>query len=427
MSEKEPKDCKIDDPKITPRNVFALRFAGKNHRVTVPNSSALNVTKFLTLECWVYLDGPECTGYFIVKKSSFALAIKRQLVIISMNNTKPGWVWKNTKHALDLKKWTHLTVTYNESASEACVYVNGTLAKKFGDMQGPLDCTSNDLFFGLHLVDDFIIGNLSDIRIWKKVLTEQEIREYMTESPEATDPDLVGWWPLDRGYGVEILDKSRNILKGDLSGAKWIYAKESDPYPSTLQSDMRSMFNNLMGSDLKLKSKDSDHIIYAHKVILCSRCEVFKAMLLGGMKECNQDEVVISDIKYPVLCKLVEFLYTDNIDLDGDTVLELFQAADKYALPRLKHLCERFMLDNISLENVCTMLEAADQLHATLLRGECIRWILKSFGLVLESEHFLNLPRRLMREIFQAASKEYFPPAKRRRLNRDAENNYTHI
>eukprot|EP01121_Diplochlamys_sp_Union-15-3_P000694 TRINITY_DN10580_c0_g1_i1.p1 TRINITY_DN10580_c0_g1~~TRINITY_DN10580_c0_g1_i1.p1 ORF type:complete len:442 (+),score=65.32 TRINITY_DN10580_c0_g1_i1:90-1415(+) len=419
--EKEPRD--FPDPKqCLSRNVFALRFYGKNHKVTVQNSSALDkLTNFLTLECWVYLE-KECTGYFIVKKSSFALAVKQRLVIISMNNKSPGWVWKNTKHALDLKKWIHLAVTYNANATEACVYVNGILIKRFENMLGTLDCTNNDLYFGLNLVDDHIRGNLSDIRIWKKILTEQQIRDYMTDPPSSEDSDLVGWWPLDKGYGVEIQDRSVNGLRGELSGASWIEVMDSDPYPPTLQEDLKAMFNNPMVSDLKLRTKDSDQILYAHKLILCSRCRVLKAMFLGAMKEGKQEEVVIEDIKYSVLCKLVEFLYTDNITVDGETVMELFQAADKYSLPRLKHLCERFMLDNISLENVCTMLEAADQLQATLLRGECIRWILKYFPQVLESEQILSLPRRLLKEVNQAAAKEHFPPTKRRKLNKEDSN-----
>lgn len=57
-------------------------------------------------------------------------------------------------------------------------------------------------------------------------------------------------------------------------------------------------------------------------------------------------------------------------------MLELFAAADKFQLPRLKALCEVFMLDNINLVNACTILEAADQLQARALRAECMRFVL---------------------------------------------------
>jgi hypothetical protein len=55
------------------------------------------------------------------------------------------------------------------------------------------------------------------------------------------------------------------------------------------------------------------------------------------MKESKASEVTISDISFPVLSKLIEYLYTDQVELDGDTVLELFTVADKYDQPHLKY------------------------------------------------------------------------------------------
>lgn len=49
-------------------------------------------------------------------------------------------------------------------------------------------------------------------------------------------------------------------------------------------------------------------------------------------------EVTINDISFEVLHKLIEFLYTDQSSFDGDSVLELFIAADKFDQPRLKYV-----------------------------------------------------------------------------------------
>lgn len=38
------------------------------------------------------------------------------------------------------------------------------------------------------------------------------------------------------------------------------------------------------------------------------------------------------------------------------------------------------MLENICIENVCTVLEAADKLNAPILRGECMKFILSHPG-----------------------------------------------
>ena len=49
-------------------------------------------------------------------------------------------------------------------------------------------------------------------------------------------------------------------------------------------------------------------------------------------------EVTINDISFDVLHKLIEFLYTDQSSLDGESVLELFIAADKFDQSRLKYV-----------------------------------------------------------------------------------------
>ena len=70
------------------------------------------------------------------------------------------------------------------------------------------------------------------------------------------------------------------------------------------------------------------------------------------------------DISYDTLQAFVEYLYTDHADINGDTVVGLYMAADKYQLLRLRALCENYMLQNISITNVCPMFQTADQLKS---------------------------------------------------------------
>jgi plasmid maintenance system antidote protein VapI len=80
---------------------FALEFTSKQDKVTIPHAPVLKVSAGLTAECWVNLQS-DCTGYLIAKKQSFAIAVKKKSeIMIALNNVKPGWVWKSTKHQLD--------------------------------------------------------------------------------------------------------------------------------------------------------------------------------------------------------------------------------------------------------------------------------------------------------------------------------------
>mmetsp|Transcript_21684 Transcript_21684/g.24203 ORF Transcript_21684/g.24203 Transcript_21684/m.24203 type:complete len:433 (-) Transcript_21684:86-1384(-) len=399
-------------------NVFSLDFSNKEDKVVVPHTDDLTVSSELTLETWVYMH-KLCTGYLIVKKSSFALAIKKTAILVAVKNIRPGWVWKNSRQCVPIERWAHIACTYSQSKSNLSFYLNGVRVKSISSMHGPIDCTKNDLHFGLHLVSEYLSASMSDVRIWNRALKEEDIKKYMYEKPPIDAEGLLGWWPMKNGFGVDIEDITKNDFTGTLKNALWIRAPGTSvaQNASTLQSDMKGMFNNEMCSDLVLKASDSDEKIFVYRGILSIRSTYFKAMLSGGMKEQGQSEICIPDIRFAVLSKMLEFIYTGTVKLTGDTVLELFVAADRFDLQRLKYLCEAFMLENIDKDTVCTMLESADKLHSKLLKGRCIWWILQNYGEMLESEEFnVTLSGHLRSAVNAAAAKEYFPKSKRRKL-----------
>eukprot|EP01122_Echinamoeba_exundans_P010490 TRINITY_DN393_c0_g1_i1.p1 TRINITY_DN393_c0_g1~~TRINITY_DN393_c0_g1_i1.p1 ORF type:complete len:497 (+),score=111.41 TRINITY_DN393_c0_g1_i1:80-1492(+) len=452
-------------------NIYSLFFDHEDHKVTIAHSEQLDIADTLTIEAMVYLT-KESTGYIIAKKQSFALAVKKGQLMISMNNTKPGWVWKNTKVQLELNKWKHVAVTYNHGANgtESCVYVDGALVRRFTDMVGPLDHSAgNDLLLGVHLAEDHISGFIANVRVWKKVLSSERLTQLAfaktasssrsssaSFSPDSDildsrDPDLVGWWPLDRGYGSEATDRSRFELHGTIAHyTNWVLclSKFHDIVPSSLTADFRNMLNNPMGSDLKLRiaappndpsgepgdgldgsrgddnpSDDMGNFLYAHKIILATRCRVFNAMLNAEMKERHSSDIYLRDISFPALQKLIEFIYTDFVEMDGEHVVELFTAADKYDLPRLKYLCETFMIANLNTDNACTIMDTAERFHADMLGKECFRFLIENFWEINVTEAYTNLPPHLIREINAEASKVHRmsgstnpPPAKRRKI-----------
>lgn len=144
------------------------------------------------------------------------------------------------------------------------------------------------------------------------------------------------------------------------------------------------------------------------------------------MKESMEKEVLFPDTKYEVLSLLVQFLYTDNADINGDIVVGLFMAADKYQLARLRALCENFILQNISIENVCTIFQTAHELSAHKLREFCFNWMINNFGELLKTDHLTRLqPVELLNEINRAAATMHFKNKKRKfsRISADTEGN----
>ena len=70
------------------------------------------------------------------------------------------------------------------------------------------------------------------------------------------------------------------------------------------------MYDNNQFSDICIETKDGK-TINAHKIVLCSRCPLFRAMFSHSFKESSQDTIKL-DYAYDVVKMLVQF-YTVEV------------------------------------------------------------------------------------------------------------------
>uniref|UniRef100_A0A8C4WYP3 Speckle type BTB/POZ protein like n=1 Tax=Eptatretus burgeri TaxID=7764 RepID=A0A8C4WYP3_EPTBU len=113
----------------------------------------------------------------------------------------------------------------------------------------------------------------------------------------------------------------------------------------------------------------------AHKAILAARSAVFNAMFKHEMEETKKNRVEIKDVEPEVFKEMLRFVYTGrapNLEKMAD---DLLAAADKYALDRLKVMCEEALCVNLSVENVADTLILADLHSAEQLRAHSIDFI----------------------------------------------------
>ncbi|NWX81569.1 SPOPL protein, partial [Nothoprocta ornata] len=124
----------------------------------------------------------------------------------------------------------------------------------------------------------------------------------------------------------------------------------------------------------------------AHKSVLAARSPVFNAMFEHEMEESKKNRVEINDVDPEVFKEMMRFIYTGkapNLEKMADNLLA---AADKYALERLKVMCEEALCSNLSVENVADILILADLHSAEQLKAQAIDFInrqVKSVSLVL--------------------------------------------
>ena len=164
---------------------------------------------------------------------------------------------------------------------------------------------------------------------------------------------------------------------------------------STLAVDWRAFINNEHLSDITITV--GGRTVFAHRVVLAARCAYFRGLFESGMRDATSHSIALDDISYPVFMVLLEYLYTDTFEMSDDALaLPLFAAADFLGVEQLKAMCIARIEADLSVENVCGALTAADKHLAPNLKETCVDFIVANFQEVLPTEGFKDLPRPLL-------------------------------
>ncbi|XP_066352870.1 BTB/POZ and MATH domain-containing protein 1-like isoform X2 [Miscanthus floridulus] len=139
----------------------------------------------------------------------------------------------------------------------------------------------------------------------------------------------------------------------------------------------------------------------AHKLVLAMRSPVFKAEFYGPMRERSTQLVTIEDMQPAVFRVLLQFIYTDSLpdmkdlveDVNCEMIRHLLVAADRYALDRLKLICQSILAENLNVITVATTLALAYQHNCNMLQDVCLEYITSSdvMDAVAATEGYKNL------------------------------------
>ncbi|KAI5010349.1 hypothetical protein ZWY2020_012486 [Hordeum vulgare] len=120
--------------------------------------------------------------------------------------------------------------------------------------------------------------------------------------------------------------------------------------PSDLLDNLATLLEGKKGADVTFKVQGE--VFPAHKNLLAVRSAVFDAEFYGPMADKGAHDITIDDMEPAVFKAFLHFIYTDSMpsmdDLDGDDrremVKHLLVAANKYAMGRMKMICEGMLL-----------------------------------------------------------------------------------
>jgi hypothetical protein len=142
-----------------------------------------------------------------------------------------------------------------------------------------------------------------------------------------------------------------------------------------------------------------------HKCVLFHSSDFFKAMFTTHFSESSQQTVTIdvaegSSVAATVL--VLRYLYTSEITIGADNVMEVLAASDKLQLPKLRSACVDFLEQSVNVANACTILTASKQLNLVPLLKACTKFTLRNGKAVLESEGFKQLTKEAVVSIISS-------------------------
>uniref|UniRef100_A0A8I6WEF5 BTB domain-containing protein n=2 Tax=Hordeum vulgare subsp. vulgare TaxID=112509 RepID=A0A8I6WEF5_HORVV len=186
--------------------------------------------------------------------------------------------------------------------------------------------------------------------------------------------------------------------------------------PSDLSNNLGELLK--AGEETDVMFEVRGEIFHAHKIVLAMRSPVFKADLFGRKGDRTRRIMNIKDIQPPIFRALLHFIYTDSLPsmghLDGDDgeemVKHLIMAADRYAMARMKVICESILCKNLNVQNVTTILALANEHHCNHLKNACLEFITSPDRIhdVVASEGYAQLKRSrpaIIVDIFERATK----------------------
>ncbi|KAJ5073518.1 hypothetical protein M0811_08635 [Anaeramoeba ignava] len=172
----------------------------------------------------------------------------------------------------------------------------------------------------------------------------------------------------------------------------------------TLSTNYKQLFSpsNEFSDFQVIVTSPSNNLNYfnCHKCILASRNEYFQGLLRSGMKESIESKVIINGILPSIMEIILEYIYSGSMKISLENALEVLDAAKRFLLDKqIVREINSFISENINSENVCQIMDFAEQKQLNDMQKRCSKFIQKNLKKMCENESILNLSEDLFKKL----------------------------
>ncbi|XP_033903362.3 kelch-like protein 22 [Acipenser ruthenus] len=132
--------------------------------------------------------------------------------------------------------------------------------------------------------------------------------------------------------------------------------------------------------------------IEAHRILLAASCDYFRGMFAGGLREMQEKEVQVHGVSYTAMCKLLDFIYTAELELNLENVQEILAAACLLQIQDAIGFCCDFLISWVDDDNITEVYKLADLFGLSQLSAKVDAYILKNFLAFSRTPAYRQLP-----------------------------------
>lgn len=160
----------------------------------------------------------------------------------------------------------------------------------------------------------------------------------------------------------------------------------------TVKERISFLFNSSVLSDVTfIVGRDTQQQrIPAHRFVLSVGSAVFDAMFNSTLATADE-EIPLPDVEAASFLALLKFLYSDEVQIDPETVMTTLYTAKKYAVPALEKHCVDFLKKHLCADNAFMLLTQARLFDEPQLAALCLETIDKNTPEALGAEGFTDI------------------------------------
>ena len=161
-------------------------------------------------------------------------------------------------------------------------------------------------------------------------------------------------------------------------------------------------------SDIQIKCQEET--FDAHQLILSARSPVLKRMLESDMAEKKRKVIEIKEINSDIVKEMLKYIYTgkciiNDVNVDPQTVKQLFEAANMYQLDSLKAFCGDILISTLVPDNALSLLLLGDMYNAEELKKLAMAMVINNLKTIRRSDEWKDCIKKrpdIKADIFEA-------------------------